>query len=343
MPDVPDFDRAMRGKSRKRAGDGGSHPHSLVAWLASRQHGVASRRQLLELGIGPDIIDRMLATGRLHVIHRGVYAVGHRLTTREGIWMAAVLTGGEGTVLSHRSAAELWRILKPGDGTSHVTITGSRRSRRRIRFHSSPLASDEVTIRDGFPVTTVARTLLDIAPTLSPVRLKSAIDSANNQHLSGPLSVAALLERYPRRAGAAALKRILADGRVGMDVPREELELRFAEFIERFGVPRPSINTAIEAGERWFEVDCAWHSSRLVVELDSRRHHDNSSAFEEDRARDQALMAAGWRVLRITWRQLRDEPQRLVRTLNQALATLNGGDQPSQRSPSAPRARPIQA
>ncbi len=268
-------------------------------------------------------MDIRIADGRLHPIHRGVYAVGHPLTSREGRWIAGVLAGGERAVLSHCSAGALWRLLKVMGSRVEVTVGSWRRSRAGLRFHCSPLRADEVTHRDGIPVTSVARTLLDIAPTLTPVRLKSAIDAADNQHLSGPLSLAALLERYPRRAGSAALKRIIAEGRVGIDVPREEFELRFAEFVERFGLPMPAVNGLVDVSDGWREVDCVWREARLVVELDSRRHHDNSSAFEADRERDQALIAAGWRVMRVTWKQLHERPERIARALGQALATLS--------------------
>jgi hypothetical protein len=181
--------------------------------------------------------------------------------------------------------------------------------------------ADEVGRCRGILVTNVARTILDIAPTLTPARLKSVIDAAENQHLSGPLSLADLLERYPRRAGTAAVRRVLAEGRIGVDVPREELELRFTEFVERFGLPRPAVNALVETGDAWREVDCVWREARLIVELDSRKHHDNSSAFEADRARDRSLISEGWRVIRVTWRQLHERPADLARDLTRALGT----------------------
>ncbi len=236
--------------------------------------------------------------------------------------MAGVLAGGRGSLLSNRPGAELWGVLKPAGGATHITVDRALRSRPGLRVHRSSVPADEVGRCRGIPVTTVVRTILDIAPTLTPARLKSVIDAAENQGFSGPLSLADLQERYPRRAGTAALRRIIAEDRVGIDVPREELELRFAEFIERFGLPRPAVNKVVEAGEAWREVDCVWESARLIVELDSRKHHDNSTAFEEDRARDQSLIGAGWRVVRITWKQLHGQPEQLARDLRRALSTL---------------------
>ncbi len=237
--------------------------------------------------------------------------------------MAAVLAGGVGAALGHRSAAELWGILRAGGGPSHVILRVSRPSRGMIRFHCSPVPADEVTTHEGVPVTTVARTLLDLGPTLSPTRLKSVIDAAENRRLDEAVSLVELVERYPRRAGAAAIRRIVAERRIGVDVPRQELELRFAEFVERFGIPRPAVNGLVEAGGRSLEVDCVWPQAHLAVELDSRAHHGNASAFEEDRARDQALISEGWRVMRITWKQLHAEPERIARMLKQALGMLS--------------------
>jgi hypothetical protein len=237
--------------------------------------------------------------------------------------MAAVLAGGEGAVLSHRSAAELWGLLKPAGGHPEVTVRAKRGSRPNLHVHVSSLPADEVGHHAGIPVTGVARTLLDLAPSLTPVRLKSVIDAAENRRLGGSLSLPELLDRHPRRPGSPAIARILAERRIGLDVPHEELELRFAELIDRYGLPQPEVNAILTARGGNLEVDCAWRSARLVVELDSRKHHSDPSAFENDRRRDQALIAVGWRVMRVTWRQLIDEPARLARDLGRALGTLS--------------------
>lgn len=233
--------------------------------------------------------------------------------------MAAVLAGGEGAVLSHRSAAELWGLLKPSGGVPSVTTRAPRASRRGLRFHTSSLPADEVGTRRGIPVTCVARTLLDIAPSLSRARLKSTIDVAENRQLAGGPSLPDFLRRYPRRPGSAAVGRILGEGRVGFDATREEFELRFAEFIDRFRLPKPEVNGLVTVGGRTFEVDCVWRAARLVVELDSRKHHMDAAAFEGDRERDRLLVAAGWKAIRVTWRQLHDQPQRLAQDIRAAL------------------------
>jgi hypothetical protein len=234
-----------------------------------------------------------------------------------------VLAGGDGAVLSHRSAAELWGLLKPAGGLRHVTTRVAHGSRPGLRFHTSSLPADEITDRNGIPATCVSRTLFDVAPSLTRARLKHAIDTAESRRLAGGPSLPALLRRYPRRPGAAAIGRILIVGRIGSDVTREELELRFAEFVERFGLPRPEVNALLELGGRSIECDCVWRHERLVVELDSREHHMVAAAFEADRERDRLLVAAGWRAARVTWRQLHDDPRRLARDLTSALVAIS--------------------
>ena len=309
----------MRPKRRVRRDRGGAGSDAAVALLASRQHGVVSRRELLALGLEAKAITRRIEAGRLHPIYRGVYAVGHPLLSREGRWMAAVLAGGEGAVLSHRSAAALWGLIPDSGLWPEITTPTSRRSRPGITIYSSSLPADEVGENRGIPVTTVARTVLDVAGELERHRLAQAIDKAEIRRLGDRVPLTALVERYSGRRGVANLRTILAEGRIGLDVTKEELEFRFATFIEKFDLPRPEVNAPLLAGGVPIEVDCLWRDQRLIVELDSRTFHDTSTAFERDRARDRALMADGWRVIRITWRQLHHEPDRLAQDLRRAL------------------------
>lgn len=169
MSDAIDEDGDMRRKRRARPLD------AEVAELARRQHGVVARRQLHDLGIGRDAVDHRLRAGRLHRVHRGVYAVGHPLLTRHGPWMAAVLTV-EGAVLSRRAAAALWGI-RPSDRLE-ITVPRPVRSRARIEIHRERLPEDEVTHHEGIPVTTPARTLLDLAATMTAHDLERAVNQA---------------------------------------------------------------------------------------------------------------------------------------------------------------------
>jgi hypothetical protein len=234
--------------------------------------------------------------------------------------MAATLAGGEGAALSHRSAAELWGILPPSSRTPEVTIAISRRQRQGIRWRFSALPADEVDRVDGIPVTTPARTLLDLAAVLDRHRLARVIDRAQAMRLASPTSLPALLERYPRRRGAAKLKSVIDEGRIGLAVTRSELEDAFLVVLDRYGLPRPETNVPLRIGGGWVEVDCVWRRQRLIVELDGRVFHGTAGAFEADRARDRALIAAGWRVIRVTWRQLTREPAALAADLRASLA-----------------------
>lgn len=290
-----DFDHRIGGKVSNLAAD------ELIARLAARQHGVVARRQLVALGLGARAIDRRIARGRLHPLHRGVYAVGHRVVSQRGRWMAAVLATGEGAVLSHRSAAALWDI-RPSEGRIELTAPWARRARQGLLLHRAVLPADEVTTHEGIPTTTPARTLLDLAAVVDGHALQRALNEAEVRRLSGPH---ALLIRHPTKRGTAALRALAPQPHT-----RSDLEARFATFLSDRRFPTPLTNTLIEG----IEVDAAWPDRRLIVELDSYEFHRTRQAFENDRRRDRRLTAAGWRVMRVTWRDL-DEPGRLAAEL----------------------------
>ncbi len=313
-----DLTHRMGGSDRFRAGD--AAPEHVISVLADRQHGVVSRSQLIARGLSERMIDRRIERGWLHIVHPGAYAVGRRGLSREGRWMAAVLAGGRGAVLSHRSAAELWRLLPPLAGPADVTIRRWRRRTRNIIWHCSVLPSDEVTSLGPIPVTTVARTLLDLAAVAKPHVLEEAMREAEHRRLADSPSLADLLERYPGRRGAGRVKAVLATGVADLGVTREELERRFLRFLDRYRLPRPRLNYPIQLPGRLVIADCAWPERRLIAELDGRAFHDNARAFESDRARDRALLVAGWRTVRITWRQLHDAPALLAGELAALLA-----------------------
>jgi predicted transcriptional regulator of viral defense system len=271
-----------------------------IATLAARQHGVVEYQQLVALGLSRQSIDHRVRTGRLHRIHRGVYAVGHKRVTQRGRWMAAVLAGGEGAVLSHRSAAALWNLL-PARGRMHVTAPRDLRDRDGIDFHSQSLQFDEITTHDGIPTTTVARTLLDIAAT-DPDQLERAFNEAEYRRLWDATGVTELLRRYPRRSGTPALAKLLDAGAQG--ITREELEHRFHALVEKHDLPRPLRNQPLTLDGRTIYPDAMWPDARLIVELDSRSAHETTSRFDSDRERDRLLAIAGWTVVRVTWKHL---------------------------------------
>ncbi len=201
-----------------------------------------------------------------------------------------------------------------------MTVTHRHRSRPGATFHEAALPADEITEHDGIRVTTVARTLLDFAAATTPVRLRRAVNVAESRRLADAPSLPALMTRYPHRRGIVNLRAVIADLRIGFDIPKSELEIAFLEFLDRFALPRPEVNAWLELGGRWYEVDCLWRDAALVIELDSRTHHSGAQAFETDRARDLALVSAGFRSGRVTWRRLHNEPERLGAEIRAALA-----------------------
>ena len=252
----------------------------------------------------------------LQPIHRGVYAVGHRVLTQHGLWLAAVRAVGSDSVLSHHAAATLWRIRPRRAGAIDVTASLKRRQRSRVRVHRRCLPADEITAVDGIPVTTMPRTLFDLAAVLDVRQVERALNEADFLRLADPLSLPDLLARHPRRPGAVKLRAALAARSVGATRTRSELEERFLHLLEDAGLPRPMVNT-----QRFgLEVDCAWAEQRLIVELDSRAAHATPAAFEKDRERDRILQTAGWRAVRVTWRQLTEDRVRLVEDVRTLLA-----------------------
>jgi hypothetical protein len=240
--------------------------------------------------------------------------------------MAAVLAGGEGAVLSFRDGAALWGFRPSSRSQIEVTTPRRQHPRRGIQFHRASLPSDEVTVHDGIPVTTVPRTLFDLATVLRPRQLERALNEAEALRLWDELSLLDLLRRYPRRQGSRAVRAVLEARNAGAKVIRSDLEVEFLEFVDAAGLPEPEINAEVEG----FEVDAVWREQRVVVELDSRTFHLTTAAFETDRERDRKLQAAGWRPIRVTSRQLNRDASRLRDDLL-GLLGATPGDPPSAR------------
>ncbi len=233
--------------------------------------------------------------------------------------MAAILACGDGAVLSHRAAGWLLGILPLGNGLPEVTRPKGWRPQPGIVQHRSPLSPDEVEVVAGIPVTGLSRTLLDLASILSRERLEGALNEAEVLGLTDRVSVLTLLERYPRRQGAATFRAILGDRQRARGVTRREFGRRFAAVLTSTDLPRPHRNADVAVAGRFFEVDCLWRDQRLIVELDGGFVHGTWRASERDRERDRLLQVDGWRVVRITWRQLRDDAPALVADLRRLL------------------------
>ena len=319
MPRATALDPAIAGKMQLEFSD------RAIAELAGKQHGVVARRQLLGLGLSGSAIDHRCDRGRLHRLHRGVYTVGSSLVSREGKWIAAVLASGRGSALSHHSAAALWGLQSNSSRAVEVTTTGSVRSRPGIRRHAARLQADEVTVEQGIPVTTVPRTLFDLAAVSSVDVVEHALRESEYLRLYDHLSLPDLLARYPGRPGCRIVRECL---RRRADLPagrvRSWLEREFLPFLGRNGLPRPQLNVWLQVGGRSIQVDCLWPERRAIVELDGFAGHGTRVAFREDRARDRKLRVAGYGVTRITPEQLDDEPEALAADLRVLLDARAG-------------------
>jgi len=274
----------------------------LIAELADRQHGVVAVWQLLELGLGRGGIQYRVSIGRLHRIHHGVYAVGYRKLTRQGHRMAAVLAYGPDAVLSHRSAAAHWGIGQ-ASYRFDVTTPQSKRSRKTIRAHTSRLDPEDRSIHDGIPITSVARTILDLAAQLSKESLTHLVEEADRKQRFDLRAIDRAIARRPNATGVARLKAVLAAYRGTADT-RSRLERQFRALIHRTGLPEPQFNVLL-AG---LTVDVYWPQWKLVVELDGEPYHNNPDAFESDRIRDATLQKHDIRVLRVTGDRLDHAP-----------------------------------
>jgi predicted transcriptional regulator of viral defense system len=291
-----------------------------IAELADRQHGRVSREQLFDLGLGRGAIDLRLRRGRLHRVHQGVYAVGHQCAGKEGQWMAAALAGGAGAVLSHASAAALWSLRETAPGDVDVTVERRRKRRPGLRFHLRALPPDEVTTRDDIPVTTVPRTIFDLAADHNRREVERAIHEAEVQRLYDRLSLHDLVARYPNRQGIGTIKSILAEMDRAIAYTQNDFEELFHDCLVRYGLPMPVFNAWLHVAGRWIRPDCAWHEQRIIVELDGAAVHGTRRNRESDPARDRMLTVAGWRVVRVTWNQLRYDPEPIAADLRVLLS-----------------------
>ncbi len=252
--------------------------------------------------------------------------------------MAATLAGGPGSALRRRSAASLWGIRYWDSTRVELVASSQRHDRPGISFRCCALPPDELTRKDGIPVTTPSRTLLDLAGALNRSQLERAINEAEVRRLDGALSLDDLVDRHPGAPGTAKLRAIVADGHLSERITRSELETEFLSFLDRFDLPRPRVNVGVDAGTRRYEADCAYTAEKLILELDGYATHATRRSFEEDRARDRVLVLAGWRVVRITWRQLTQDPGTLATDLATLLLTP-GGRRPVPELRTAPRLR----
>jgi hypothetical protein len=278
------------------------------------------RSQLLALGTGRGAIEQRIAAHRLILIHPGVYAVGHAAVGSEGAVLAAVASVSPGAAASHWTAAWLHGLVERLGRLLHVASPRPRRPRPTVATHRASLPPEDLAVVRGIPVTTVARTLLDLSGIVGERKLRRLVKEAEFRRVTSTQDLQEVLARHPRRRGRRALARLVGDRTLFGHPTRSEMEDRFLEFCVTRGLPLPETNVELTIADRIFEIDCIWRDERVAVELDGRQAHATDSAFESDRGRDRALVAAGWTPTRVTWLQLHRETDALHADLAKILS-----------------------
>lgn len=285
-----------------------------IAQIAAAQNGVVTRGQLLAAGLSASAIQRRTAAGRFSTLHRGVYGTTSFLPSDARL-TAAFLACGAGSVISHRSAAELWEILPSTTGEVDVALPGAtHRCLHGIRIHRVRLGPAEATTRRGIPTTTPARTLVDIAARVDRETLERAVAAAERERLVTRSELTALVERHRGRPGITTV-RGLVEKITGPNLTRSEAERRFLSLIRRARLPAPHTNVRVEE----FEIDFFWPDHDLAVEVDGYRYHGSRVRFEADRQRATRLASLGIHVVPVTWRQIVDDELVTAVQLAQAL------------------------
>jgi uncharacterized protein DUF559 len=290
-----------------------------IARVVTPRYAVISIAQLRDIGLTDSAIHKRAASSRLYRVHQGVYAlVPRKLLSREGLWLATVLSCGPGAVLCHQSGAALHELRPSSNPRIDVLVARRIHHRPGLRIHTSAtLTPADITTVRGIPCTTVARTLLDLADVLPRRAVERACDQAETLQTFDLSALQEQIARHGTRRGAAVLQAILDEHYIGRTPTWSVLEERFLALSRAAGLPDPEVNAFIDPGdgEPAIRVDFAWRQRRLAVEADGRETHLTHQAFERDRRRDQRVTAAGWRIVRSTWRQIRDTPAQLQHTL----------------------------
>jgi very-short-patch-repair endonuclease len=283
----------------------------IIVRLASRSHGVVTRAELLQAEITVHEIRVRLERGTLLPLYRGVYRVGHHAPSREARYIAAVKACGEGAVLCGLAAAHLWRLIKGAPPQPEVLTPANRRVRGLILCRARRTAIHRV-VWFGIPITTIPRTLVDLASSLPEADLARVCHEAGVLYRTTPRQVDAVLQQLPNASGRKKLKRVL-HGDVPVTLSR--LESRFLELLREARLPLP-ITNKVAGGHR---VDCRWPEQQLTVELDSYRHHNSRHAWEMDRLREREARSRGDEFRRYPWRDVFEDPDEMLRDLRELL------------------------
>jgi hypothetical protein len=298
-----------------------------VSDLAGGQWGVVSVAQLRALGASRSTITRRVQAGQLHRLFPAVYAVGHTVLGREGRRLAAVLACGPNAVLSHRTAAAQWGLLRTDQTRIDVTAPRGRHGAPGIRLHRSrSLDAQDTTSHEGIPITTVSRTLLDLAVQARPSELERALAQTERLRVYDHRAIADVIARSNGHRGTPILAQATKQE---SKWTRNEWEAEFLELIRKAGLPEPQTNDAFDAPDHGHcEPDYHWPSHQVIVETDGFETHGTRAAFRNDRAKDAALTASGYRVLRFT---RDDDPELAIRRLRSLLPSA--GTRPRSGSP----------
>jgi very-short-patch-repair endonuclease len=289
-------------------------PDQRMAWIADRQRGNVSREQLLAIGISSSTVDRSLKRGPLHRRHPGVYVYGHRAPVPLAEETAAILALRDGAVLSHHTAAAMWGLMPAGERQVHALVLGHARAGRLdgvVVHRTAVLEPGDIRTCKGLPVTSPLRTVLDMAWVLSGRPLELMLDHAIVDH---HLDTELLGRRCKGRPGGPRLVAIL-DRWNGPTITRSKAEELFLRLIRQAELPPPRINIRNDGKER----DYRWPAQRILVEIDGYLFHGTHRAFDQDRRRDAQASALGFTTIRITYRQLIDEPMAVIARLSAAL------------------------
>jgi very-short-patch-repair endonuclease len=283
--------------------------------LVREQHGVVTRADLDGLGFSRRSIEHRVKSGRLHLISRGLYVVGRRELTPKGRWMAAVLVCGDGAMLSHRSAAELWGIGYEEGKRIDVTVRRKAEIRRKgLKVRARPsLDAKSVVVRFGIPVTHPVQTLVDLATELKPLRLERAVNEADKNDLVDPETLRSALDAYGGMPGVRTLRTML--DRHTFRLSDSDLEIHFRPLALAAGFPLPLSKRHVLG----YEVDFLFPAHRLIVETDGLRYHRTPSQQARMVKRDQEHVAGGYRVIRFTHWQIAHAPGEVTKLLRRVL------------------------
>jgi hypothetical protein len=297
--------------------------------LAAWQHGVVSGHQLLQLGFTRTAITRGTSAGRFHPVFRGVFAVGHTDIGWHGRLKAALLACGDGSVVSHATAAALLGLVDRAP--SLIDVISPKQAGRKVagirRHQVAHPPAGEIVSPHRIACTSPSRTVVDVAGGMGEASLRRLVERAA---VLGMLDIAAIdrCMEQSRRRGSPLLRAILAewhragwaDAQHGPPRLRSVLEAKILALVVAHGLPRPECNEVVDAGRKRYEADLLWREQRLIVEADGARHHDNPAAFDRDRLRDRLLQERGYHVLRVTWEQIESEPDSIAASIRLLLA-----------------------